>query len=44
MPVYETRRVKDYQEKSHFALGNEGYPKMTSTWSHFSQRYASNKR
>ena len=33
-----TRNVKDYQEKSHFGLGKESYPKLTTTWTAFSKK------
>ena len=37
--IFQTRNVKDYQEQSHFNLGNQGSPMMTSTWSHFSKKF-----
>jgi len=38
-PVFETRNVKDYQEKNHFNFGDESQAKMTTTWTHFSKRH-----
>ena len=37
--LFVTSKVKAYQEKSHFVLGGEDYPKMTTTWTNFSKRY-----
>ena len=39
LKLFATGKVKAYQEKSHFNLGGESYPKMTTTWTHFSKRY-----
>ena len=36
--LFVTRNVKDYQEKSHFGLGQENYPKLTTTWTAFSKK------
>ena len=38
-PLFKTKRVKDYQETHHFTMGGQSYPKMTSTWTHFSKRH-----
>ena len=38
-PIFETNRVKNYQELNHYDLGKESYPKMTTTWTHFSKSH-----
>lgn len=38
-PIFETNKMKNYQETNHFRFGNIPEPLLTTTWSHFSKRH-----
>lgn len=38
-PVYETVKMKNYQEKNHFQMGGVDGAKNTTSWLHFSKRH-----
>ena len=40
---FQAKHLQEYKGKSHFHLGNEGTPMMTSTWTHFSRKFVEAK-